>query len=107
MGAFRTRLSSAGFANVHFDPSENDFVFAIGETQIEYHCAVACFFSPNLAQRILFDPTAICHSVSSTKDADLFRSFLSFASGSELIVTSDNERGLAQLCRELGNSEVF
>jgi hypothetical protein len=103
----RLRLSSAGFANVRFEGSDNDFEFVVGRCRFPCNNRLACFLSPKIAKLHFLDPTVTCYSVSSIADANIFQSFLSICSGSELIVCPSIQSDFSSLSRELGNAELF
>jgi hypothetical protein len=107
MTDFRKRLSSAGFANVHFNESDNDFDFIFEHSRFSCSHFLACFLSPRIAQLHLVDSTMNSHSITTVGDANLFQSFLALGFGSELTVTPSNRSFFSLLARELGNYELF
>jgi hypothetical protein len=104
---FLAQLSTAGFANVCFDPSENDFEFIVGDDRFACSHVVASFLSPEIAKLCLVDPTTASYLISTVDANRCFESILSLCSGSELIVNSSNKPFLLSVSRELGNFELY
>jgi hypothetical protein len=107
MTDFRKRLSSAGFANVHFDELDNDFEFIFEDSRFPCSHFLACFLSPRIAELQLVDPTMNWHSIATVGDASLFQSFMALGAGSEPTVSASDCSFFSLLARELGNYELF
>jgi hypothetical protein len=101
MSEFRTRLSTAGFSNVRFDPLDSPFRFLVGDRTFECSPVIATFLSPKIARLQSIDATTSLYTVSAVDDAAHFDAFLSLGSGQELILNDSSAPFYAALCHEL------
>jgi hypothetical protein len=106
MAELRTRLSSKGFENVHFDQVD-DFDFIVGKHHCRCSQFAAAFLSPKISRLRLCDPTITSYLICGTSNPSHIESLVALCRGSAISIDSSNKSELLSISRELENSELY
>jgi hypothetical protein len=106
MAELRTRLSSKGFENIHFDP-DDDFDFIVGKHHCRCSRFAAAFLSLMISRLQLADPTITSYSIRGTSNVSQIESLLSVCGSAAILINSSNQSEFLSISRELENSELY